>query len=61
MSKVLSKGDVTNFIKNEKPPEPRASLKRASIQYSYQGMSKDGQASEVGVENDRLKTSIDII
>jgi len=24
-------------------------------------MSKEGQASEVGVENDRLKTSIDIL
>ena len=29
--------------------------------YTYQGMSKEGQASEVGVENDRLKTSIDIL
>ena len=66
MSRVLSKGDLGGGIKPSKSVEktataPPQAVKRASILFNYQGMSKEGQASEVGVENERLKTSIQIL
>ena len=70
MSKILGKGDISslstsiggdNYSATKNQTGQRSSVKRASLLYTYQGMSKEGQASEVGVENDRLKTSIDIL
>ena len=69
MSKILSQQDAMNLLKpsdnvsqsTDQKANSSAPKKRASLLYNYQGMSKEGKASEIGVENDRLKNSINIL